>query len=320
MRKNPVFIVGCGRSGTTLLRLMLLQSDELHIPLESGFFGTLSKRQSAYGDFTETRQRWFFIRDLQLNPATSKRKSFSVFEMTPREAESILMEAAPTDLAGATAALFEATAQKHEKKRWGDKTPSYIRHLPELAEAFPDAQFVHLIRDGRDVAASMRDAGWNTSIREGIRQWNHDVTVARHSVGRALKAERYREVFYEQLVRNPEETLQSLCEWLHLHYTPDMLNFHENSTSRLPEETADTLHSRAQAPIDASRAAAWKQSLPSWEVAEAEDEAGELLAELGYELTGRPIPNWLRGFRLFDKAASRLVRHTHQILSDYGLR
>lgn len=88
MAAPPLFIVGCDRSGTTLLRLMLTQSSELHITQESGFLDKFSDRHTAYGDFTQAHERWFFIRDLQTNQATSRTRTFPAFDLTIHEAES----------------------------------------------------------------------------------------------------------------------------------------------------------------------------------------------------------------------------------------
>ena len=127
-RGSPVFVVGSDRSGTTLLRLMLNANPALHIPKTSRFLPGLRDRQESYGDFTQPQQRWFFIRDLQSNWATPAWTTFSIFELSSSQAEDEIRLSAPTDLAGAIAALFRASARLRKKSRWGRDLRSY----PEL--------------------------------------------------------------------------------------------------------------------------------------------------------------------------------------------
>lgn len=317
MTDSPFFIVGCARSGTTLLRLMLSQSPLLHIPQESGFLGRFRNTANAYGDFTAPYQRWFFVRDLQTNQATSKTCTFPIFDLTIREAEAALKKAAPTDLGGASTALFEASARKKGKERWADKTPRYVLHVDWLSRAFPSARFVHLIRDGRDVASSIRRAGWSSSIRTGAIFWKERVETACRA-GAELPSERYCEIHYEALVNRPESVLQELCSWLDLPYTPAMLAFHQEGKSRVPDEHTD-LFDLVERPVDPSRAYAWKQQLRPREIADVEDVAGRLLETLGYERTGYRVPLWLRGLRAGEDIARPVFLKARALLRHLGM-
>ncbi len=291
----PVFIVGCSRSGTTLLRIMLTQHPHMHIPPESEFLLSLHENTDRYGDFSEPHERWFFIRDLQTTEVSMGAYAFPIFDLSIHEAETALADRAPTDFAGAADALFHASAHKHGKQRWGDKTPHYVRHIEWLSEAFPESQFVHMIRDGRDVARSRVEAGFTVSMRRSARHWKEEVHTGRQA-GRPLPARRYRELFYENLVRNPETVLRDLCDWLDLEFTEALFAFDESGDASIPDEHAH-LHEKLNAPVDPSRAQAWKHSLSSRETADVEEEAGSLLQALGYELTGARVPLWLRGLR-----------------------
>lgn len=317
MTASPIFIVGCDRSGTTLLRLMLTQHPQLHVLHETGFLDTLRSNQDCYGDFTQPRQRWFFIRDLQTNEATSETYSFSAFDLTIQEAETALVQVAPTDYAGAARALFAAAAMKKNVLRWGDKTPRYLLDLSWLAQAFPQAQFVHIIRDGRDVASSIHRAGWKPNIQAASQYWRTRVIRGRKA-GSKLSPSCYCETQYEELVRNPESTLRSLCDWLDLPFDQKMLNFHEESGAHLPDAHEELYH-MTHRPVDPSRAQAWKRTLSSHEVADAEDVAGDLLSELGYELTGARLPLWLRSLRALRKQTATYTRSLRKKMEQLGL-
>ena len=316
--ESPIFILGCERSGTTLLRLMLNQSPVLYIPGESGFLDKLRKQQELYGDFTQPYQRWFFIRDLQTSKATSTTYSFPIFKLTIEEAEMALAETAPTNYPGAASALFQAAARKQGKQYWGDKTPRYIFKISWLAEAFPQAKFIHVIRDGRDVASSLIKAGWVNNFVKAAYYW-HEKVEAGISSGKTLDKQRYYELNYEQLVMYPEETLKDLCNWLELEYVPSMLQQNENATNYISGDWH--LHEMVAKPVDSSRAYAWKQQLSPRQVADFESVAGELLEELGYEVTGAKVPFYLITTRsLMEKLKSNLRSNAPTILRQLGLK
>jgi Sulfotransferase family len=266
---------------------MLNQNPVLYIPSESGFLNKLRQQDLLYGDFTQPYQRWFFIRDLQTNKATSKTFSFPIFKLTVEEAEAALSLAAPTDYPGAASALFTASACKQGKKQWGDKTPRNVFEISWLAKAFPHAKFVHIIRDGRDVAASVIKAGWVNNFIQAARYWQERVEAGM-SVGSALSEERYYELRYEKLVTFPEETLKLLCHWLEIEYVPQMLKQHKNATDYISRDY--TLHKMVTQPVDSSRANAWKETLSRDQIADFESVAGKLLSKLDYEVTGFKVP------------------------------
>ena len=299
---SPVFIIACDRSGTTLLRLMLNQSPTLYIGPETGFLDRLRKRQKVYGDFAKPYQRYFFLRDLQTNKASSRKYSFSAFDLSVEEAEAAIAKVSPTNYAGAAAALFQACADKHGKSCWGDKTPRYIFDLDWLVNAYPTAKFIHLIRDGRDVAASIIRAGWMNNFVKAAHYWQERVAVAR-GAGEKIGSERYCELRYEQLITEPEKTLKDLCIWLDIAYTDAMLKHHESEAAqKTGKQGQDSLHRLVAKPVDASRAYAWKQELSRGQVADFESVAGDLLRQLAYEVIGAKVLLPLQASRAMTQA------------------
>src|SRR4051794_17280172 len=132
----PFFIVGVPRSGTTLLRQMLRGHPRLAVPPESHFVPAALNAPSGAAAL-ELILRDEHFADWQVDAADVRRRA-TTSDMTP---------------ASVVRAAFETYAQAQGRPRWGDKTPAYVLHMPLLAEAFPGARFVHIIRDGRDVAA-----------------------------------------------------------------------------------------------------------------------------------------------------------------------
>lgn len=189
---RPIFVVGCQRSGTTMLRLMLDSHPRISCGPETrfleGFEPILTddwKRLSQYGLSEEEwirRIRGFF-EGIQQDYAASK-----------------------------------------GKERWADKTPRYALSLPLVLRVFPDAQIVHVIRDPRDVAVSHRKRFGYWSCLKSTVKWPKYVGTARRDT-RSLPADSYREVRYEALVGQPEETLRDLLAWLGEEWDPSILDF-----------------------------------------------------------------------------------------------
>src|SRR5207249_10825286 len=141
------FIVGAARSGTTLLRAMLTSHPEVDIPDESQWRVDMSARHGRYerpGGFDVD----LFITDLFAE------KSFEWFGMTKDEVRRALDSAGPATFADAVRAIFRFHVARARKTRSGDKTPPAIATMPMIGALFPETRFLHVIRDGRDVALS----------------------------------------------------------------------------------------------------------------------------------------------------------------------
>jgi hypothetical protein len=187
---------------------------------------------------------------------------------------------------GIFAALFEKNARGEGKCRWGDKTPPYTRHMPVLREMFPDAQFVHVIRDARDCVQSMLrrkyDLGiYNTCTAAEI--WRMFVDAGQASA-RAFGADVCYELKYENLLVNPETELRRICDFLGEEFSPDMVNFRGPST---PGKTPLLTKS-----LQTSNSEKWRQTMSVRQQKLVEAVAGEALERNGYPLlTGaRPLP------------------------------
>jgi hypothetical protein len=170
--------------------------------------------------------------------------------------------------------------------------------MPLIDSLLPEARFVHLIRDGRDVAISRRGLWFEggETIEEIARVWCGEVESAR-SGGRSVR--HYLEVRYEDLVTAPESELRRICDFVELRFEPAMLRYHEGATARLGEigdrlardgtvrstreQRLAALESSTQPP-DAGLAGRWRRDMSEEDRAEFERIAGGLLRELGYEI------------------------------------
>ena len=272
---RPLILLGVSRSGTTLLRVILDRSPGIAIPDESFFVPLLARRHGGTIDADS------FLDDVSRIPAV-------------RDWGVALADVAGRVRSGmhtgeAIAAIFDAYAAAAGKPRWGDKTPMYMRHLELLGELFLDAQYVHLIRDGRDAALSFLQMPEGTFTRTWAHPttptqfaclWRKEVGDAR-SLGRRAGASRYHEVRYEELVAEPEATVRAICTFAAIPFEPAMLDY-----TGAVDVSAKPHQQRLLTP-PTSGVRSWRDDLSADDVAAFESVAGELLGELGYEAGSR---------------------------------
>lgn len=284
-------IVGAPRSGTTLLRLMLDAHPDLAIPPETSFFGYIAALDGS-GDALRRR---FFDLVTAFPPNAPNWHDFGL----EREAFAQALDAIePFTVADGLRAFYRLYAQHHGKPRWGEKTPDYSQHVESFATLLPEARFIHLIRDGRDVAASWRRQ-WFSPGREPevlAQAWIGRVQAARRAGAKGIH---YTEVFYEELVSQPEPVMRRLCAWLDLPWSDQVLHHHERAPRRLEEHLArialdgTVVVSREQRLRQAQRTmerpgtgriGSWREEFDDGELQRFERVAGDLLRELGYRL------------------------------------
>jgi hypothetical protein len=180
-------------------------------------------------------------------------------------------------------AIYESYADARGKTRYGDKTPSYMQELDLLERVFPEAQYVHIVRDGRDTALSFmemrRRPRFNLARPRGLAtfasQWRLEVEGARE-LGRRIP-ERYHELRYEDLVREPQAELERLSDFLGLEFEPAMLSYHEG----IDASTLQDHPLLGKPPTAGTRR--WQEQMSAADVQVFEAIAGDTLSELGYE-------------------------------------
>ena len=134
-------------------------------------------------------------------------------------------------------AFYRAYAERFGKPRWGDKTPMSCLHLDTIESVLPEAHFIHLIRDGRDVALSWRQTWFSpgNAMEVLAEEWARCVSTAR---AQGAHCQHYLEVRFEDLIRNPVTVLIKICGFLQLPYTAQMLEYHVGVPGRLTEHRA----------------------------------------------------------------------------------
>jgi Sulfotransferase family len=319
------FIVGVGRSGTTLLRLMLDSHPEMTIPPETHFVPDLIE---AFDDAEE-------LEPSRVVAIITSDRHWVDFDLDPAELEERLGRMSELDATDALRAFYGVYAEKQGKPRWGDKTPIYVTDMAKIQGALPEARFVHLIRDGRDAALSRAKRslkGGDTPITRPAELWRSRILKARNQ---SRKLSHYTEVRYEDLVTDPEPTLRRVCEFIELPFDAAMLTYYERAEERLAEMAHDLpsdgrkperpgserlqAHAMTLQPPSRENLGKWKEEAAPEDVVAFEEVAGDLLDELGYEVGRASLrkakaahrkkrkPPWRKPIRTARKTAGRLL-------------
>ncbi len=222
MATRPVFVVGCPRSGTTLLQLMLDSHPNLALPPETVFIVEVGGHVAS--------KRWTAAEALS---QITGHMGFARLELSPDLVARAVAQLRPPDTAAVLRLVLSVYAAAHGKKRWGEKTPIQVFYLPMLARLFPDAQFLHVIRDGRETAASLSEMWWGPhSLLGGGFIWRSAVRKGRDD-GLELGSGRYLEQRLEDLVARPEQELRALCGFLAETFDESMLQYHKTAAERV---------------------------------------------------------------------------------------
>ncbi len=299
MKESPFFIIGIGRSGTTLLRMMLHNHPRIAIPYESHFIVDYCKKVSEYGDLENDDNVRSLIKNIL---------SESIIEMWDYSfsVEKVFEKLEERSVRGVIDAIYKEYANDKGKTRWGDKS-DYLDRIDILCKVFPDAQFIHIIRDGRDVASSVMKMPWGPNdIIDASEWWNSHVWVA-HRMGAVLGEKRYIEVHYEKLVEDPEKELRRLCAFLEEEYAPDMLNYHKKSEVSIPDDRK-WQHHNVNKSVNRSRTYAWKSEMAPTSVAVFNKYAGKMLKELGYENSSGNISALTVNVTILKTYAARFIK------------
>jgi Sulfotransferase family len=283
---NPyVFLVGCLRSGTTLLQRVVDAHPEIAVIHETQWVPRWYERRVG---LTEEG-----IVTPELVARLVEHRRFHRLQLDAERVTELIRDGEPKHYAHFVTELFDLHGQVKGKTLVGEKSPGYVRHLPTLHLLWPRTKVVHLIRDGRDVTLSVLDwkkregtAGrfptWHEDpVSTTALWWEWHVRLGREAAA-SLGPERYYELSYEALVADPERECERLCTFLGVTYDDAMLRFHEGRTRPKPGRSAKA----AWLPVTRDLRS-WRQQMATGDVERYEAVAGALLDELGY---ARAVP------------------------------
>jgi hypothetical protein len=276
---RPVFVGGCPRSGTTLLRTMLNSHPDLAIPHETRILIDGYRHRAEFGDLGSPENRRRLARWVV-------ERRVSRYRQLTDDADELVerMVAAPPTIGSVLSAGFRLYAERHGKARWGEKRPSIVLNLDAIFAMFPDGQYINVVRDPRAVVASIRKVGkqhgWGAhGIPGGTDTWERSVRAA-DRWRRRLGGDQFLELQYEHLVADPAAALGRIVEFLDLDPAglDAMLRYHETADIH-----SRTLHSRVSQPVTTEPLRAWERALRPKEIAFVQSVLGDWMRRYGYE-------------------------------------
>lgn len=308
MTERPIIVLGCPRSGTTLLQLMLHSHPRIAIPPENRFVLPAYYERASFGDLNDPENRRALARRI-----TRKGTLFPDYGLRRSAVVRRVVAGEPT-VGSAVGTVLRAYAEQFDKPRWGDKRPGYVQHIPEILAMFPDARIVQIVRDPRACVASLlRMRWWRQGVPGAVATWSESYDYGRAAEQR-LGPEGYFRLRYEDLLDDPESELRALCAFLDEDFDPAMLDPRDTAQVALP--LRKTWHDRARtAPVGPSEQT-WSETLQPEQLALCEFVLGERMRSDGYEPIGSNRPSLAARAGYARVAAMRRLAHRKRRLQD----
>ena len=275
---GPVFIIGTERSGSNLLRLILNSHPDIYIPHPPHIMKDLGPLERFYGDLNDDRN----FRRLVDDAAKLIELHFFPWEIKPDRALAF-ERAAARNLYCVKAAFYEQYRGFKGVKRWGCKSTFMVHYAGSARKYSPGAKFIHLVRDGRDVAVSARDSVFNSFHPYYVaRLWSLQQRQA-SELASTLGKEEFMTLRYEDLILDPERAVKSVCRFLGEDYVPDMMSYFETAESK---QLAGCLASweNCSRPVLAGNSGKYKTKLSSGDIKLFETVSFAELEYFGYAL------------------------------------
>jgi hypothetical protein len=295
------FIVGCGRSGTSLLRSILDTHPRIALPNETNFFTGISRGKFGVGEMSLQQKikvvldKWW-ITDLNVSSSDLTR----------------LMEGRKPSWRNLFIALLAAVPSKAGVELFGEKTIKHVDYVHDLSSQFPGCRIIQVLRDPRGAFASFRAAKVGSNqVGAFVQDWLDAAKVDRE----LQKSEHYLRVRFEDLVGDPENTAQTICNFLGIAYDPAMLEFH--ARERVGFSPEQVHHENTRKPVFTSSVEKWKRELSANQIGLVEACLKEDMQRLGYELTGAvaAFPEAQFFFsKIMDSLSKNLVRRPRQLV------
>lgn len=280
--KGPVFVAGLERTGTSLMYALLASHPDIAMTRRTNLWSYFYKRYGDLGDVAnldrclDVMSRYKRLRVLDID-WESLRADF----LTGPSEYHVLFEL-----------LERQVADRLNKPRWGDKSLHTERYADQIFESYPDAHILHMMRDPRDRFASVI-VRWKTrrgGVGAGIAEWRTSADLAARNA--AAYPDRYRVVRYEDLVRRPDEEVESICDFIQATYHPSML--HMEGAPQFRSQGANSSYGpRTEGVISTDSIGRYASVLSAGHIRFIEDRLGPAMARFGYESGDSPRPGGL---------------------------
>lgn len=228
--KKRMFLVGAARSGTTLLQSILASHSDIFSPPETHFFSKTIKgwRKKRPIPYYGLDKRQYIRKFLQRINAEDLNSELPFLTFSKKNWAKSLIN------------ILDKLAIQHKSEIWLEKTPMHLYYIDLITKISPHTKFIHIIRNGEDVVASLQDAyqsspqHWlgSQNIDQCISRWKKDILVSQKYIG----SENHIHLRFEELLNSPEEVLKVLCTRIGIDYEDSMLSFQEKAKELIFEE------------------------------------------------------------------------------------
>ncbi len=296
---NPIFLVGCPRSGTTLLQQMLDAHPDIAIAPETHFIRNFWLKREEYGDLVADTNYQILLRAIANIP-----------EFSEMELDWQTFYDAAQKLDRSYAALLNLLLDQFRQRRnteiVGEKTPNHLLYMQTLQTFFPQARFIHIVRDPRAVVNSWKTVPWSTgSIAGDADVWRRYMATARQAPpdNGAIFT-----LHYEQLISTSEACLKKLCRFLDLSFDASMLDYYTHQSKRV-NVNREPWKGNAVKPVNNKSLSRWQTELSTTEIATIEAVAGSEMCQLGYELQSASWPLLKANAQKHTQQKLKLAKH-----------
>jgi hypothetical protein len=278
--QRPIFIVSAPRSGSTLMRLVLDSHPGISIPPPSWLYAMVFPYLYSNGDLSLDHNIHALAEDIIKTPTV---ESWS-FPVSP---DQLVTTATERSFAGLYDALHRLYAQENGKVRWGEKSPRNCFWMDEIKRDFPDAQFVHIVRDGRDMAIDIANSPpmVPNNLYSGAQIWKAYNRAALDSAAR-MDGKSYYKIHYEALCNDPQKELRGLCQFLREDFDEAMLSHDKSPAAQTWSKIAN--HANVGRSITTEYCEMYRSQLPAGDRAALNACIGDLLKQLDYPLDDEP--------------------------------
>lgn len=275
---RPIFVVGMPRSGTTLLAGLLSAHSKISIGPETDYFNMVWKpleREKGFEQWDVVANylsRWFqkpTMQPMNLPEEQLLSQFLKAWENQQLSHQVIL------------STVMAQYAESHRKSIWGEKTPNHFMYVPAIKKVFPEARIVSIVRDPRDVHLSLEKVPWSrgNAFNHAVQWREYQVIAERYQY---LYGPSFRQVRFEDLIRDPAAVLRQLTQSLDLPFESDMLKRYQNET--LFDPAKEPWKKQATMPIDPNNQGKWREKLAPDDLGIFSRVCGRYLKRLGYAL------------------------------------
>lgn len=275
---SPIFMIGTQRSGSNLLRLMMNQLNEIASPHPPHILERMSPLMNKYGDLDNNINFELLVNDVcrlvETNPVEWVDMKLDRSDIISRCKNNSLM--------AVYGAIYDQYAELKGANTWCCKSLANINYINDIEAYYPDAKYIYLYRDGRDVALSFQKAVVGEKhIYNIAKDWTTSQEIALQ-LRNDVADKRFFAISYEQLTSDSENSARSLCDFLGVEFNQNMFEFHKTDEARNAASSSKLWQNVTQ-PVISNNTNKFLDSMAEEDLEIFESVAGHVLDELNFE-------------------------------------